>query len=151
MRQNSPSALRRVKRPSTNMTGNNSSPPVPSMAARFGGNSGTLYSSVNRYSVVSQSLMINLDETRRVLACEVMRVNSAVRNMIRERQLQQIYSVIQTSKDEGMITMNESLKSLIGRGLIAPEAAVERSPRPKELARMLHMNLDRWPERPSGT
>lgn len=87
--------------------------------------------------IVSQSLLLSLDHSRRVLACEVLVVSNAVRNLIRERQLQQVYSVIQTGKSEGMITMNESLKQLVSEGKIDADMAMERSPRPRELARML--------------
>jgi twitching motility protein PilT len=52
--------------------------------------------------VLSQSLLMTADQARRVLACEVMNVNNAIRNLIRERQLQQVYSVIQTGRGEGM-------------------------------------------------
>lgn len=87
--------------------------------------------------IISQSLLLSLDHSRRVLACEVLVVNNAVRNLIRERQLQQVYSVIQTGKSEGMVTMNESLKQLVSEGKIDADMAMERSPRPRELARML--------------
>lgn len=87
--------------------------------------------------ILSQALLVATDNSRRVLACEVMNVTGAIRNLIRERQLQQVYSVIQTGRAEGMMTMNESLKQLVMRGWIDPQAAVERSPRPRELARML--------------
>ena len=87
--------------------------------------------------VVSQALLMSLDLTKRVLACEVMTVNNAIRNLIREHQLQQVYSVIQTSRDQGMMTMNESLKGLVAQGAIDQMQALERSPRPRELARML--------------
>lgn len=87
--------------------------------------------------IVSQSLLLSLDQSRRVLACETLRVNNAIRNLIRERQLQQVYSVIQTGKAEGMITMNESLRQLVAEGSIDAEIAIERSPRPRELARIL--------------
>ena len=88
-------------------------------------------------AVISQSLLLTLDQSRRVLACEVMHVNNAIRNLIRERQLQQVYSVIQTGKSEGMISMNESLKQLVAEGKIDQDMAMDRSPRPRELARML--------------
>ena len=87
--------------------------------------------------IISQTLLMTMDHSRRVLACEILRANDAVRNLIRERQLQQIYSVIQTGRAEGMITMNDSLKRLVGEGKIDAESAMERSPRPRELARML--------------
>jgi len=87
--------------------------------------------------VVSQQLLITADGASRALAVEVMNVNNAIRNLIREMQVQQIYSVIQTSRAEGMVTMNDSLKDLFDRGLIDEETAMNRSPRPKELAKML--------------
>ena len=87
--------------------------------------------------IVSQALLLTTDQSRRVLACEVLHVNNAIGNLIRERQLQQIYSVIQTGKSEGMMTMNESLRRLVAEGKIDQDVALERSPRPRELARML--------------
>ncbi len=87
--------------------------------------------------IISQALLMSADQTRRVLAYEVLHVNNAIGNLIRERQLQQIYSVIQTGKAEGMITMNESLRRLVAEGKIEQDVALERSPRPRELARML--------------
>ena len=74
--------------------------------------------------IISQTLLLTVDQTRRVLACEVMRVNNAIANLIRERQLQQVYSVIQTGKAEGMVTMNDSLRRLVGDGLIDAETAM---------------------------
>jgi len=87
--------------------------------------------------VIAQTLLLGADGDRRVLACEVMMVNSAIRNLIRERQLQQVYSVIQTGKAEGMMTLNDALKRLVDERRIDAETAMERSPRPKELARQL--------------
>ena len=87
--------------------------------------------------IISQALLLTADQSRRVLACEVLHVNNAIGNLIRERQLQQIYSVIQTGKGEGMMTMNESLRRLVAEGKIDQDVALERSPRPRELARML--------------
>lgn len=87
--------------------------------------------------IISQALLLTTDQARRVLACEVLHVNNAIGNLIRERQLQQIYSVIQTGKSEGMMTMNESLRRLVAEGKIDQDVALERSPRPRELARML--------------
>jgi twitching motility protein PilT len=91
--------------------------------------------------VISQQLLITRDRARRVLACEVMNVNNAIRNLIREMQVQQVYSVVQTGRSEGMITMNDSLKNLCDRGLVDPELAMTRSTRPKELARMLQLTV----------
>jgi len=89
--------------------------------------------------IVSQQLLITSDGKSRVLACEVMHVNQAIRNLIREMQVQQLYSVVQTGKSEGMLTMNEALKKLCDKGLIDAGTAMSRSPRTKELSRMLGM------------
>ncbi len=88
--------------------------------------------------IISQQLLMTQDKTRRVLACEVMNVNNAIRNQIREMQIQQIYSVIETGASEGMMTMNDSLSRLFHEGLITEEKALRRSPRPKELVRLLN-------------
>lgn len=88
--------------------------------------------------IVSQQLLITRDCTRRVMACEIMHVNQAIRNLIREMQVQQLYSAVQTGRSEGMVTMNESLKTLYEKELIDLGTAMNRSPRPKELARMLN-------------
>jgi twitching motility protein PilT len=93
--------------------------------------------SMTLVGVLSQCLLVTSDRSNLVLAYEVLRTTPAVRNLIREQQTQQIYSLIQTGKDDAMITMNESLKTLCEHGLITEEIALEKSPRPKELARML--------------
>jgi len=90
--------------------------------------------------VIAQQLVPVQDEGRLVLVCEVLRVNQAIRHLIRERHLQQVYSVIQTGKAEGMVTMNDSLRELCDLGFIDKETALRRSPRPKEMARLLDMN-----------
>jgi len=89
--------------------------------------------------IVSQQLLITRDATRRVMACEIMNVNQAIRNMIREMQVQQLYSAVQTGKSEGMMTMNDSLRDLYLKGVIDMGTAMSRSPRPKELARMVEL------------
>ena len=87
--------------------------------------------------IMTQALLISADGSRRVLACEVLNVTPAIRNLIREVQLQQIYSVIQTGREDQMVTMNDSLLKLCADGQITREVALTRSPRPKELVRML--------------
>ena len=89
--------------------------------------------------IISQQLIITRDGSRRVLACEVMNVNNAIRNLIREKQMQQIYSVIQTGRAEGMVTMNDSLRELFRAGLIDADVAFRRSPRPKELNSLIDL------------
>lgn len=91
--------------------------------------------------VLSQQLVPTADGRSRVLASEVMNVNGAIRNLIRERQMQQIYSVIQTSRAENMVTLNDALFALCQQHIITPMAAILRSPRPKELAKLLDTRL----------
>lgn len=72
--------------------------------------------------VVSQRLVPKLDGGR-VPAVEIMIKNHAVENLIRENKSYQIDNVIETSSDQGMITMDKSLVDLIKRGLVSPEVA----------------------------
>ena len=87
--------------------------------------------------VAAQQLILSSDKTRLVLACEVLRMNSGIQNLIREKKLEQIYSMIQTGRSEGMVTMNESLHELTSLQLIDPETALTKTTRPKELKSLL--------------
>ena len=87
--------------------------------------------------VVAQQLIMTVDQSRLVLACEVMRVNSGIRNLIREMKTDQIYSMVQSGRAEGMITMNNSLCELLELGLIHKQAALAKTAKPKELLRMI--------------
>ncbi|HDI46032.1 MAG TPA: type IV pilus twitching motility protein PilT [Candidatus Omnitrophica bacterium] len=87
--------------------------------------------------VIVQQLIPTRDGKRRVLAYELMKATPAVKNMIRENALHQIYSVIQMGKSEGMRTMNQSLIELYRKGLISREEALKRSPDPEELRRII--------------
>jgi twitching motility protein PilT len=87
--------------------------------------------------VVAQQLMLTRDNAKRVLACEVMRVNSGISSLIREMKVEQIYSMIQAGRKEGMITMNESLRELLALDLIHTQTALNRTVNPKELLRLI--------------
>ncbi len=89
--------------------------------------------------VMSQQLIITKDGKSRVLACEVMYVNNAIRNLIREMQIQQINSVIQTARAEGMQTMDDALARLCEADLIDVDVALSRSSQPKEMTRLLQL------------
>lgn len=91
--------------------------------------------------VISQQLIVRKDGKARVLACEVMNVNNALRNMIREMQIQQIYSVIETGRSESMITMNDSLVRLCEQNLIDVDVAMGRSLRPKEMMKLMESRM----------
>jgi twitching motility protein PilT len=73
-------------------------------------------------AIVSQRLVPRIDGGR-IPAYEVMLVNSAVRNLIRERKSYQIDLVIETSMQEGMITLNRSLVDLVRRKQVSLENA----------------------------
>ena len=89
--------------------------------------------------VIAQQLIPKLGGKGRVLATEVLIPNPAVRNLIRESKLQQIYSLMQVGQAKfGMHTMNQSLLSLLERRLISLEEAMERSYNLDELRQMLN-------------
>ncbi|HTG01116.1 MAG TPA: type IV pilus twitching motility protein PilT [Nitrospirota bacterium] len=73
--------------------------------------------------VLAQTLCKRADGKGRVSAMEVLFVTSAVSNLIREGKIFQIPSVIQTSKGQGMIMLNDALFKLVGEGKVAPEEA----------------------------
>jgi twitching motility protein PilT len=86
--------------------------------------------------IVSQRLVPRLDGGR-VPACEIMLVNSAIRNLIRERKIYQIDLVIETSLQEGMVTLNRSLAELVKAKEISLESAEFYSTNPGELRLLL--------------
>ncbi len=84
-------------------------------------------------AVISQELIPNIEGNGRVAAREVMIVNSAIANLIREGQTHQIYSAIQTGKSVGMQSMDNALADLCRDGLITFEAAEAKSNNPDAL------------------
>lgn len=89
--------------------------------------------------VISQQLLPRKDGTGRVLSLEVMVPNPAIRNLIREDKIHQIYSIMQTGQSKfGMQTMNQSLYDLFTRGLITKDEAIGRSTVPDELVAMIN-------------
>jgi twitching motility protein PilT len=84
--------------------------------------------------VLCQSLLPRANGPGRVLAVELMIPNPAIRNLIREDKIHQIYSQMQIGQDKyGMQTMNQSLASLYQRRLISLEDAMARSHDVEEL------------------
>ena len=72
------------------------------------------------------------------MALEVMVPNAAIRNLIREDKVHQIYSQMQIGQEKfGMQTMNQSLASLFLRRMITMEHALGRSSDPEELRNMI--------------
>ena len=88
--------------------------------------------------VLCQTLLPKADGNGRVLAVEIMVPNPAIRNLIREDKVHQIYSVMQASQAKtGMQTFNQSLASLYFKKLISLEMAIARSGIPDELQEMI--------------
>ncbi len=87
-------------------------------------------------AVVSERLIPRIDGGR-VPACEIMITNSAIRNLIRERKSYQIDLVIETSLQDGMITLNRSLARLVKEKEISLENAELYSLNPSELKILL--------------
>jgi twitching motility protein PilT len=88
--------------------------------------------------VLSQTLIPRLAGTGRVLALEVMIPNPAIRNLIREDKIHQIYSQMQVGQEKfGMQTMNQSLVSLVTRRIISLEDALGRSSDLDEFRQMM--------------
>ncbi len=84
--------------------------------------------------VISQTLVPNITEDGRVAAFEVMHANAAVKNLIREGKTHQLPSVIQTSKREGMITMDDYLLSLYMSRKISKENCIQYAQHPDKMA-----------------
>jgi twitching motility protein PilT len=88
--------------------------------------------------VISQQLVPRMNASGRVLAVEVMVPNPAIRNLIREDKVQQIYSQMQIGQEKfGMQTLNQALYQLTTKRMISQEEAISRSQEPDELRMML--------------
>jgi twitching motility protein PilT len=87
--------------------------------------------------VVTQSLLPTADGKGRAPAIEILLPDDAVRNLIRQAKVEQIYSVMQTSTGRGMQTMEQSLAELVLRGVISIEIALGASSRPEQLEGLL--------------
>lgn len=84
--------------------------------------------------IITQKLIPRKDGQGMVLAAEVLVPNQAVRNLIRENKIHQIYSIMQAGQVQtGMQTMNQALIELYKRGLITYEDAINNSYSPEEL------------------
>ncbi len=88
--------------------------------------------------VLSQQLVPKMNGQGRAMAMEIMVPNPAIRNLIREDKVHQIYSTMQTGQNKfGMQTMNQSLVELYMKRQISYEEALNRSSVPEELLAMM--------------
>ncbi|PYS41936.1 MAG: type IV pili twitching motility protein PilT [Acidobacteria bacterium] len=84
--------------------------------------------------ILCQSLLPRADSRGRALAMEILIPNSAIRNLIREDKVHQIYSMMQTGQDiHGMQTFNQSLATLFHKRQITRELAMQRTSNVNEL------------------
>ena len=87
---------------------------------------------------MTQNLISKATGPGRVLAIEVMVPNAAIRNLIREDKVHQIYSQMQVGQEKfGMQTLNQSLYSLYARRMISLEEAMGRAIEVDELKMMI--------------
>ncbi len=91
----------------------------------------------NLEAVLCQQLIPRAGGPGRVCAMEVMLATPAIRNLIREAKTHQIPSIIQTSAQVGMQTMDMALRFLYMRGLITYEDAMARAMNPQELKNLI--------------
>ena len=87
--------------------------------------------------VVTQNLIPTADGRGRVAALEILMPDDAVRNLIRQAKIEQVYSVMQTSSSRGMQTMEQSLADLVLRRVITAEMGFSRSSRGEQLRGLL--------------
>jgi twitching motility protein PilT len=87
--------------------------------------------------VVTQTLLPRTTGTGRAAAVEIMLATQAIRALIRDDKIHQIYSALQTGKKLGMQTMNDSLYQLYMQGDVAIGECLRVSSDPAELRRML--------------
>jgi twitching motility protein PilT len=87
--------------------------------------------------VVTQTLLPRRIGRGRVVACEIMVATPAIRALIRDEKVHQIYSTMQAGKKYGMQTLNDALYSLYMRDEVALDELMRVSPDPTELKRMI--------------
>jgi twitching motility protein PilT len=91
--------------------------------------------------IVTQTLVPTADGRGRIAALEILIPDDAVRNLIRQGKIEQIYSVIQTGTSRGMQTMEQALADLVLRKVITREVALNRSSRPEQLESLLERGV----------
>ena len=85
-------------------------------------------------AVISQTLCKTKDGQGRVAAHEIMLGTNAIRNLIREAKVAQMYSTIQTGNSRGMQTLDQSLADLVKRNLVSPAEARTKAKSPENFA-----------------
>ena len=99
----------------------------------------TILSGVLR-GIVCQNLVPNIDGNGQSLACEVLIVNAAIANLIREDRIWQIPMVMQMGTHEGMCLMDDALLSLVKQGRISLEEALARASEREKFLRVQELS-----------
>jgi twitching motility protein PilT len=110
--------------------------------------------SMSLEAVLTQALLPKADGSGRVLAMEIMLPNPAIRNLIRENKIHQIYSAMQMGQEKfGMQTFNQSLASLYFRKQITYEMAMSVTSFPEELTDIIqrHEGIKGTPSNLAGS
>jgi twitching motility protein PilT len=87
-------------------------------------------------AVVSQLLLPRVGGKGRILACEIMVATPGIRNLIREQEIEQIPTLMQTGAQFGMKTMDKSLRELYRLGSITIDTALSKVKNPEEFERL---------------
>ncbi len=100
--------------------------------------------------VVTQALLPTADGQGRVAALEILQPDDAIRNLIRQNKIEQIYSYMQTGSRSGMQTMEQSLAELIVRRIVDPDEAISASSRRSELITLVQHSGGSINSKPAG-
>ncbi len=88
--------------------------------------------------ICTQQLVPGLDGQSRLAVCEVLVATPAIRNLVREAKVHQIYSMLQAGGKYGMVTMDMSLAQLVRAGKISLDDALERCANEEDMRRMMN-------------
>ncbi|MBP7844136.1 MAG: type IV pilus twitching motility protein PilT [Proteobacteria bacterium] len=95
-------------------------------------------------AILSQALVETIDKSRRVMVYEYLALTPAIRNLIREDKLHQVYSQMQIGQEiHGMTTMNQGLARFVQQGVVSLDQAFSWSPDTEELERLTSKNSGR--------
>jgi twitching motility protein PilT len=87
--------------------------------------------------IVTQQLLPLANGTGRAVAAEVLVATPAIRNLIREGKIHQIYSMMQAGGKYGMVTMDQELARLVRAGKITMDVALERGHNEEDVRRLV--------------
>jgi twitching motility protein PilT len=101
--------------------------------------------------IITQTLLPKMGGKGRAMAAEILVVTPAIRALIRDDKIHQIYSMMQSGKKFGMQTMNDALYNLYMTRVVSFEECVRASHDPTELARMCGVSLEGGDDKKAGT